>query len=180
MTTWLVVGIGVIGFCLAFLWWSRKPYVHRDVALETLNEFFEVLLSRGELGGQMFVATEPTGVVLPFVKYGTNDAGGIRFALPLTEESQTWFKEVEQRLAGRGFHVLRAEPSSEEPRPIIFVNLGQDLREATRLVSVALGVRSDIQASTAAPLNVWFKNVGPGPIRRPKGDPAQVESADPT
>jgi hypothetical protein len=158
---WLVLAFLLL--FVGFTWWGAKPYKHRGVAPADLGEFFTVLLERGDIGGQLFARPEagPDGAVLPFIKYGSPDAYGIRFALPLVAENQSFFREVTTVLSDRGFPVVSVPPSAEEPREFTIVNLGVDVREATRLAGVAL----EVTGKSVPKLVVWFTRVGAGPLR---------------
>ena len=68
--------------------------------------------------------------ILPFIKYGAEGSSGIRFALPLVPDSELFFQSVERALSGSGFPARVEEPSIEEPRRFLLVNLGRDTREA--------------------------------------------------
>lgn len=157
--TFMTIGVIVLALLVAFAWWGSKPYRHRGIAPSALGRYFEALLLRGEIGGQMFVRIEPhSSAILPFIKYGTEEAGGIRLALPLTPGSEEFFESVTNVITMSGFPIRIAEPTKEEPRRFAVVNFGRDVGEAVRLVGVARRARS----AAGDGVDLWFRGLRVG------------------
>lgn len=147
-------------FVAWFSWWGRQPFIHREVARADLLEFVDVLVDRGTIGARMLVRpVEVPPIPLQVIKYGSPESWGLRFALPLVSTHEL---ALASAVRGGGFPAVDVPPNSEESRPFLVVNLGQDRRELVRLIEHA----SDALGAHDSVAELWFEDVPAGPWRR--------------
>jgi len=157
----VVIGLVVILFLL-FNWWGNKPAIHRGITYAELPRYFEALLQRGVIGGQVFVRVksgEPA--VLPFVKYATTTASGIRLVLSRNAGSEPFIEAVTATLAAGGFLVRMGEPRKVRQGRLAVVDLGRNVAEAVRLVEMV----GRSHAGGEDTVDVWFKGLKTVPLR---------------
>lgn len=157
-----LIALVLVALLVLFVWQGQKPVIHRGVSDAELPRYFDVLLQRGVSGGQMFVRIEGTGsAVLPFTKYASGVANGIRLTLPLTTGAEAFYESATAAVRAGGFPVRIEEPPDDRSQQWAVVDVGSDLDEASRLVKVVLQARSPGEKA----VDIWFKRVGPGTVR---------------
>lgn len=162
--TLAVIALAVVLLWALFEWWGRKPMVHHGVDLSGLPRFFEVLLEPGQTGGLMFLRPsqqQEDGHFLQFVRYGVDSSPGIRFSFPRAPWSEPIYDRLVDVLRDQGFPVS-TEPTEEEPvREFAILNLGPNPAQASKVAGLAL----EVMGCPNSQLDVWFKGVGPGPLK---------------
>lgn len=164
----------VVVLALLFEWWGRKPIIHRGIEVSELPSFFGTLLERGFEGGMMFVQPEDVAEGEPFLqftKYGTDAQPGLRFAFPDAPWSKSVFSRVIDELSARGYPVIMEETGEPPVQRFAIVTLGRGLHQASDVAATALSVMGH-----EGRLKIWYKGVGPGPLRSAQGQRTEKSS----
>src|ERR1700722_5672834 len=130
----LVFVIVVVGLIL--LWhFGKRPYKHRKVAQDKLEEYLMVVLKRGFNGGFLVIKIPNSSQFVQFSKYIREESGvGLQFDFPMVSWSENYYESVKSEASKNEFR-FSVEKGSDNTE-FITIDSNQDTARAVELATL--------------------------------------------
>ena len=159
---WLAVLVLVLVAAVALWKYAGSPLKHRNLSVDQLRKYFDVLIDRGYPNGFMIIEVPQTAIFLQFVKEeGDEQSPKIRCDFPLAPWSREYYVAV-ARLASELNLSYRETSVGDNPKEVqkfLHNEFGSRIALASRFVSRFLG---EVVSLAGRPLTVYFRGVAPG------------------
>jgi hypothetical protein len=150
----------IIVLALSLFWvYGKKPYMHKNIALDDLKSFLEVLLFRGYDGGFISICIPDREEFLQFSKYIISENSiGLQLDFPLAKWSKHYYDSLKKLLIDQGIKFETQTTSKEEIPEFLVVDIKQDLDFAQVLIKQII---QSIYKLNNVKVNLHFENVSP-------------------
>jgi hypothetical protein len=144
-----------------YLFWAygKRPYWHKNIALDDLKRFLELLLFRGYNGGFISICIPDREEFLQLSKYITRDNSiGLQLDFPLAKWSKHYYDSFKELLIDQGIRFEIQATSDENIPEFIVVDMKQDLDFAQVLIKKII---QNIYKFNVVKVDLHFQNVSP-------------------